>query len=258
MRRIKNAFQDKKAFIAYLVAGDPTLEMSAEYILTVQEAGADMVEIGIPFSDPIAEGEVIQAASVRALEAGARLNGIFDMVASIKDRMMIPLVFMTSLNPVFVYGYDRFFSRCEHIGVCGIIIPDLPHEEQVEVKEIAGTYGVEVVTMVAPTSDARIAEIARNAEGFIYLVSSLGVTGVRREITTDLTVIMSEIRKYTDIPVAIGFGISTPEQAAYYSTIADGIIIGSAIVRIIGQHGTNARQALHEYIRGIITSIPNT
>jgi len=258
MSRIKDAFLNKKAFIAYLMAGDPTLEMSAEYILTAQEAGADMIEIGIPFSDPIAEGEVIEAAGVRALEAGARLDGIFDMVASIRDRMKIPLVLMTYLNPVFVYGYDRFFSRCERIEICGIIIPDLPYEEQGEAKEIAGKYGVEVITLVAPTSNTRIAEIARNAEGFIYLVSSMGVTGVRGEITTDLPSLMSEIRKYTDIPVAIGFGISTPEQAAYYSTIADGIIIGSAIVRIVGQHGTHAQQALHEYMEGIVNGMRMT
>jgi len=254
MIKIKEAFQDKKAFIAYLMAGDPTLERSAEYILAAEEAGADMIEIGIPFSDPIAEGEVIQAASVRALEAGTRLDGIFDMVESIKDKIKIPLVFMTYLNPVFVYGYDRFFSRCKEIGICGIIIPDLPYEEQGEAKEIAGKYGVEVITLVAPTSEKRIAEIARNAEGFIYLVSSMGVTGVRGEITTDLTSIVSEIRKHTDIPVAIGFGISTPEQAAHYSAIADGVIVGSAIVRVIGQHGDNARTSLHEYIHGIKSS----
>ena len=258
MIKIKEAFQHKKAFIAYLMAGDPNLRMSAEYILTAQEAGADMVEIGIPFSDPIAEGEVIQAAGMRALEAGVRLDGIFDMVASIKDKMKIPMVFMTYLNPVFVYGYDRFFLRCGQIGISGIIIPDLPFEEQAEAKEIAVKYGVEVITLIAPTSDKRIAEIARNAEGFIYLVSSMGVTGVRSKITTDLSTIMSEIRKHTDIPVAIGFGISTSEQAAHYSAIADGIIIGSAIVHIIGQHGNDARQALHEYIKGIKNGIKPT
>ena len=255
MNKIKDAFQDKKAFIAYLMAGDPDLQMSAEYILTAQEAGADMVEIGIPFSDPIAEGEVIQAASLRALDAGARLDRIFDMIASIKDKMRVPMVFMTYLNPVFVYGYDRFFSRCEQIGICGIIIPDLPFEEQSEAKEIAGKYGVEVITLIAPTSEKRIAEIARNAEGFIYLVSSMGVTGVRGEITTDLPLIVSEIRKHTAIPVAIGFGISTPEQAAHYSAMADGIIIGSAIVRIIGQHGDKAHQDLAEYIKGIKSTL---
>ena len=258
MIKIKAAFQNKKAFIAYLMAGDPNLEMSAEYILTAQDAGADMVEIGIPFSDPIAEGEVIQAASVRALKAGTRLDGVFDMVASIKGKMRIPLVFMTYLNPVFVYGYDRFFSRCKQIGICGAIIPDLPYEEQSEAKEIAGKYDVDIITLIAPTSEKRITEIARNAEGFVYLVSSMGVTGVRGEITTDLSTIVSEIRKYTDIPVAVGFGISTPEQAAYYSAVADGIIIGSAIVRIIGQHGDNAQQALREYIKGIVNGKRST
>ena len=249
MNKIKDAFKNKKSFIAYLMAGDPDLAVSAEYLLTAQEAGADMVEIGIPFSDPIAEGEVIQAASVRALDAGTRLDGIFEMVGSIKDKMRIPMVFMTYLNPVFVYGYDRFFARCAEIGICGIIIPDMPFEEQSEAKEFAGKHGVEVVTLIAPTSEKRISEIARNAEGFIYLVSSMGVTGVRRAITTDLSSIVAEIKKHTDIPVAIGFGISTPEQAKQYSNIADGVIVGSAIVRIIGQYGREAGPALHEYIK---------
>jgi len=249
MNRIIDAFQNKKAFVAYLMAGDPNLAVSAEYFLTAQDAGADMVEIGIPFSDPIAEGEVIQAASTRALAAGARLDGVFDMVVSIKDKMRIPMVFMTYLNPVFVYGYDRFFAKCAEIGVCGVIIPDLPFEEQGEAKVIAIKHGIEIVTLIAPTSDNRIEKIAGSAEGFIYLVSSMGVTGVRSEITADLSAIISEIRKHTDVPIAIGFGISTPDQAKHYSTIADGVIVGSAIVRIIGQHGENAKKALFEYIQ---------
>ena len=249
MNKINDAFENKKAFIAYLMAGDPNLEVSAEYILALQEAGADMVEIGIPFSDPIAEGEVIQAASARALAAGTKLDGIFEMVASIKEKMRIPMVFMTYLNPVFVYGYDRFFAKCAEIGICGLIIPDLPFEEQDEAKSVAVKYGVEIITLVAPTSERRIARIAVNSSGFIYLVSSMGVTGVRSEITTDLSVIISEIRKHTNIPVAVGFGISTPEQVKHYSAVSDGVIVGSAIVRIIERHGENAKQALHEYIK---------
>jgi len=248
MNRISDAFCGKKAFIAYLMAGDPNLETSAEYILTAQEAGADIVEIGIPFSDPIAEGEVIQAASMRALAAGTRLDGIFDMVASIKDKMRIPMLFMTYLNPVFVYGYDRFFAKCVEIGICGVIIPDLPFEEQGEAKSVAAKYNIEVVTLVAPTSETRIAGIAGDVEGFIYLVSSMGVTGVRSEITTDLSALVSEIRKHSDVPIAIGFGISKPEQAKSYSAIADGVIVGSAIVRIIGEYGEGARERLLEYI----------
>ena len=251
MNKIREAFKNNKAFIAYLMAGDPDLKTSAEYILTVQEAGADLIEIGIPFSDPIAEGEVIEAASVRALNAGTRLDGVFDMVASIKDKMRVPYVFMTYFNPVFVYGCERFFARCSELGVSGAIIPDVPFEEQDEVKEAAKKYGVEIITLIAPTSRERIEKIAKNAEGFIYLVSSMGVTGVRREITTDISSMVADIRKVTKIPIAVGFGIGEPDQAAHYSAIADGVIVGSAIVRIIGQYGKDAAPKLYEYIKGM-------
>ena len=251
MIRIKDAFDNKKAFIAYLMAGDPDLESFKGFLLAAQEAGADMVEVGIPFSDPIAEGEVIQAASLRALGAGTRLDGIFEAVASVKGRMRIPMAFMTYLNPVFVFGYDRFFSRCKEIGVYGIIVPDLPFEEQGEVKNSASKYGVEVVTLIAPTSKGRIAEIAKNAEGFIYLVSSMGVTGVRAEITTDLAPVIAEIRKHTDIPAAVGFGISTPEQVKEYMGVADGVIVGSALVRIVGEFGREAARPLCDAIRSM-------
>jgi len=248
MNKIGGAFKNGKAFIAYLMAGDPNLKTSAEYILTAQDAGADLIEIGIPFSDPIAEGEVIEAASVRALNAGTRLDGVFNMVASIKDKMHVPYVFMTYFNPVFVYGCDRFFARCAEIGVSGAIIPDVPFEEQDEVKSVAKKYDVEIITLIAPTSRERIEKIAQNAEGFIYLVSSMGVTGVRSEITTNISSMVADIRKITKIPIAVGFGIGEPEQAAQYSNIADGVIVGSAIVRIIGQYGSDAAPKLHKYI----------
>ncbi|MDR0508851.1 MAG: tryptophan synthase subunit alpha [Candidatus Methanoplasma sp.] len=248
MIKIAEAFRDT-ASIAYLMAGDPDLRTSAEYILTAQDAGADLIEIGIPFSDPIAEGEVIQAASMRALRAGTRLDGVFEMVGSIKEKMRVPMVFMTYANPVFVYGYGRFFARCAEVGISGIIIPDMPFEEQTEAKSAASEHGIEVVTLVAPTSSKnRIAEIARTAEGFVYVVSSMGVTGVRNDIATDISTIVNEIKRSTDVPVAIGFGISTPEQAKQFSNIADGVIVGSAIVRIIAQYGTEAKQELHDYI----------
>ena len=255
MTKIKDAFSNGTAFISYIMAGDPNLQKSAEYILAAQDAGASLVEIGIPFSDPIAEGEIIQAASIRAINAGARLDGVLDMAESIKDRVKIPLVFMTYLNPVFVYGYDRFFSRCRDIGICGIIIPDMPYEEQGEAKEYASKYGVEIITLIAPTSAKRIERLSENAEGFIYLVSSMGVTGVRSEIRADLSSIVSEIRKYTDIPISVGFGISTPEQAREYSKMADGVIVGSAIVKIIGEHGENAEKPLFDYIKTMKESL---
>ena len=251
MNKIIDAFNNKKAFIAYLMAGDPNLETSAEYILTAQEAGADLIEIGIPFSDPIAEGEVIQQASLRAFSEGTRLDGIFKMVKSLNGKIKVPLVFMTYLNPVFVYGYDRFFAKCQEIGIGGIIIPDLPYEEENEVKCIAKTYGVETITLVAPTSEERIKDIAINAEGFLYLVSSLGVTGVRQEITTDINKILTKIKKFTNIPVAVGFGISKGEQVREYSTATDGVIVGSAIVKIIGEYGQEAKEPLFSYINSL-------
>ena len=251
MNKIAKAFADKKAFIAYLMAGDPSLEQSAQMILTAQEAGADLIEIGIPFSDPVAEGPVIQEASERALAAGTRLDGVFAMVRSISGQMQVPMVFMTYLNPVFVYGYDRFFAECAEIGVAGVIIPDLPFEEQGEAKDSAAKHGVEIVTLVAPTSRERVALLAQQAEGFLYLVSSLGVTGMRGGVSSDVTDIVADIRQVTDLPVAVGFGVSTPEQAAHYAALADGVIVGSAIVDIVGQYGTEARQPLYDYIKGM-------
>lgn len=248
MSKIAEAFQNKKAFITYLMAGDPNLPQSAENILAAQEAGADLIEIGIPFSDPIAEGPVVENASVRALNAGIHLNHVFDMVAGLKEKIYVPLVFMTYLNPVFVYGYDRFFAKCQEIGISGIIIPDLPFEEQAEVKEVANQYGVAVITLVAPTSKDRIKAIAKEAEGFIYLVSSMGVTGVRSEITTDIPSMVAAIRSVSDIPVAVGFGINQPSQVATISQQADGVIVGSGIVRLVEQHGDLAKSYIYDYV----------
>lgn len=248
MNKIADAFHQKKAFITYLMAGDPNLEKSAEYILAAQEAGADLIEIGIPFSDPIAEGPVIQEASIRALQAGTNLEDVFEMVDSLKGKIHIPLVFMTYLNPVFVYGYELFFEKCKNIGISGIIIPDLPFEYREEVKIPANQFGVELISLIAPTSLDRVEKIAENAEGFIYLVSSMGVTGIRKNITSDIYGRVEQIKKFTKIPVAVGFGISTPDQVAEYSQYADGIIVGSAIVRLIEAKGEAAGEDIKEYV----------
>lgn len=248
MSKIAEAFQNKKAFITYLMAGDPNLDQSAENILAAQEAGTDLIEIGIPFSDPIAEGPVVENASVRALSAGVRLNNIFDMVADLKDKIHVPLVFMTYLNPVFVYGYDNFFVKCQEIGISGIIIPDLPFEEQEEVKLVASQYGIEVITLIAPTSKNRIRGIAKEAEGFIYLVSSMGVTGVRSNIKTDISAMVAEIRAVSDIPVAVGFGINQPSQVKDIAAKADGVIVGSGIVRLVEAHGEEAKPYIYDYV----------
>ena len=244
-RRIKDAFAGGKAFIAFITAGDPNLAATEEYILEMERAGADLIEIGIPFSDPIAEGVVIQEADLRALKSGTTTDKIFDM----RQKTDMPLVFMGYLNPVFHYGYERFFARCEECGISGIIIPDLPYEEKGECEAIAAAHGVDVISMIAPTSESRIRAIASEARGFLYVVSSMGVTGVRSEIKTDLASILSAIRKATDIPAAVGFGINTPEQAAKIAAICDGVIVGSAIVRIVAQYGTEAGPHIYEYVK---------
>lgn len=247
--RIAKAFSNKKAFIPFLTGGDGGIEKTEEYIDAMIRAGADLIEIGIPFSDPIAEGIVIQEADIRALSAGTTTDDLFEMVSRIRPKTEIPLVFMTYLNPVFHYGYEKFFARCENAGIDGIIIPDLPYEEKEEVKMCAAPHHVAVISLVAPTSESRIAEIAKDAEGFLYVVSSMGVTGTRGEITTDLASMFAVIRENTDIPAAVGFGIHTPEQAAQISRISDGVIVGSAIVKLVKEYKDDAAPHIYEYVK---------
>jgi tryptophan synthase alpha chain len=251
MSKIKKAFCDGKAFIGFLTAGDPDLPKSADFVLDLVRGGADLVEIGIPFSDPTAEGPVIQEANIRALRAGTTVEGVFGMAAAVREKTDIPLVFLTYLNPVFSYGYERFFARCERVGVDGIILPDLPFEEKGELHDAASRHGVALISLVAPTSAERIRTIAAEAEGFLYIVSSLGVTGVRSEIATNLAAIVEKARSAGSIPVAVGFGIGTPEQARKIAAVADGVIVGSAIVKIIGEHGGAAGPHLYEYVRSM-------
>lgn len=248
MSKIKQAFADGKAFIAFLTAGDPSADKTVEYILAMEEAGADLVEIGIPFSDPTAEGVVIQDANIRALKAGMTTEGVFDIVRRVREKSQIPLVFLTYINPVFHYGYEAFFERCQGLGVDGIIIPDMPYEEKEELAGIAAAHDVDVISLIAPTSEQRIQMIAKEATGFIYVVSSMGVTGVRGEITTDIGKIVASIRQVTDVPVAVGFGISTPKQACDMAALSDGAIVGSAIVKLIERDGSHAAEAIRGYV----------
>jgi tryptophan synthase alpha chain len=255
MSSIKNAFADGKAFIGFVTGGDPSIEKTKEFVHEMIRAGADLIEIGIPFSDPIAEGPVIQEANNRALAAGATVEKLFNLVADLRKETdggrlrKVPFVFLTYVNPVFHYGYDAFFGRASKAGLDGIIIPDLPFEEQSPVREAATQHGIDLISLIAPTSEARIKEIAKAASGFIYLVSSMGVTGIRSEITTDLSAITAAIKSVTSVPVAIGFGIHTPEQAAQMSRIADGVIVGSAIVKIIAQYGEAAGEHVYRYVK---------
>ncbi|WP_295610617.1 tryptophan synthase subunit alpha [uncultured Methanobrevibacter sp.] len=248
MSKIANAFKNGKAFIPFFTAGDPNIEKTVEYALAMEEAGCDLIEIGIPFSDPMAEGVVIQEANVRALKQNTTTDDVFDAIKAIREKSDIPIVFLTYINPVFFYGYERFFKKCNELGIDGIISPDLPYEEKGEIADIARKYDVDIISLIAPTSKERIQKIASEATGYIYVVSSLGVTGMRSEIKTDLNAIIDDIRDVTDLPLAVGFGINTPKQASEIGGIADGVIVGSAIVKIIEEHGEDAAEPLKEYV----------
>lgn len=242
---------NKKAFIGFLTAGDPDADCTVNYILEMERAGADLIEIGIPFSDPTAEGVVIQDANIRALRNGMTTDGAFEIVRRVRERSQIPLAFMTYANPVFHYGYEKFFAKCQELGVDAIIIPDMPFEEKAEMEGPANAHNVALISMIAPTSEARIHAIAQEAKGFIYVVSSMGVTGVRSEIKTDLGAMVESIRQVTDVPCAIGFGISTPEQAKAMAAVSDGAIVGSAIVKIIAKYGAEAGPELYKYVKSM-------
>lgn len=255
MSKIKKAFENGKAFIPFITCGDPDLETTEKIVREAVKSGADLIELGIPFSDPTAEGPVIQGANIRALSGGVTTDKVFELVKKLRCDITIPLVFMTYANVVFSYGADRFISTCKDIGIDGLIIPDLPFEEKHEFLPYCEKYGVDLISLIAPTSKERIAMICNEAQGFIYLVSSLGVTGTRSEITTDLSSIVATIRQNTSVPCAIGFGISTPEQAAKMAHISDGAIVGSAIIKIIEKYGKDAPVPVGEYIKSMKTAI---
>lgn len=269
MSRIREAFENGKAFIPFITAGYPDLETTRSVVKAAQENGADLIEIGIPFSDPTAEGPVIQTANVIALEGGVTTDQILEFVKELraKDGITVPMVFMTYANVVYSYheggdspldgsdGADRgrfgFCRKCAEAGIDGLILPDVPFEEKEEFREACAQAGIDLISLIAPTSEERIARIAADADGFLYVVSSLGVTGVRSKITTDIGAITEKIRSVTDIPCAVGFGISTPEQAAAMAAQSDGAIVGSAIIRIIGEYGKDAAPEVGKYVKSM-------
>ena len=251
MSNIYKAFLGGKAFIPFITCGDPDLETTGAAIRAMEANGADLIELDIPFSDPTAEGPVIQGANLRALQGGVTTDKIFDFVRELRKDVEIPFVFMTYANVVFSYGADKFISTCAEIGVDGLILPDLPYEEKEEFLPVCRKYGVDLISMIAPTSADRIAMIAKEAEGFLYIVSSLGVTGTRSEIKTDLASIVEVVRANTKTPCAIGFGISTPEQAHKMAAIADGAIVGSAIIKLLEQYGKDAPEKIGTYVKSM-------
>ncbi|WP_026652925.1 tryptophan synthase subunit alpha [Butyrivibrio proteoclasticus] len=249
MSKIAEAFKNKKAFIPFITCGDPDLETTKKIVHELEDNGADLIELGIPFSDPTAEGPVIQGANIRALSNGITTDDIFEMVKELRETVKVPMVFMTYANVVFSYGMDKFFDRCKEVGIDGVILPDVPFEEKDEFEGSALERGVDFISMIAPTSEGRIAMIAKKAKGFIYIVSSLGVTGTRDTISGDIGSMVAKIRENTDVPCAVGFGISTPEQAAKMASVSDGAIVGSAIVRVIEKYGKDAPKHVGAFVK---------
>jgi tryptophan synthase alpha chain len=257
MNKLKMAFNNGKAFIPFITAGDPSLEITEQLVLEMAKAGANLIEIGIPFSDPVAEGPVIQEADNRALLAGTTTDKIFDMMRRIRSFCNVPIAFMTYANPIFTYGTEKFMKNCQEVGVDAVIVPDIPFEEREEMVPYCSKYDVTFISMIAPTSKDRIRMIAEEAEGFVYCVSSMGVTGVRSNIDTDVGKMIKLVKDVKDIPCAIGFGISTPQQASAMSKVSDGVIVGSAIVKIVAQYGMECVPYVVEYVENMKNAIEN-
>lgn len=257
MNKLERAFSNGKAFIPFITAGDPSLEITEQLVLEMAKAGADLIEIGIPFSDPVAEGPVIQEADNRALLAGTTTDKIFDMMKRVRNFCNVPIAFMTYANPIYTYGTEKFMKNCQEVGVDAVIVPDIPFEEKGELVPFCSKFNVAFISMIAPTSNDRIRMIAAEAEGFVYCVSSMGVTGVRSDIGTDVGHMIKLVKEVKDIPCAIGFGISTPEQAAEMSKVSDGVIVGSAIVKIVAQYGVECVPYVAEYVENMKNAIEN-
>lgn len=257
MSKIQDAFAHGKAFIPFITCGDPDLETTKAVVRAAVSSGADLIELGIPFSDPTAEGPVIQGANLRALSGGVTTDKIFDMVRELRKDVTVPMVFMTYANVVFSYDAEKFIKTCSEIGIDGLILPDIPYEEKEEFDPICEKYGVDLISLIAPTSHDRIAMIAREASGFIYIVSSLGVTGTRSEITTDIAAMVELIRQNSSLPCAVGFGISTPQQAAKMASLSDGAIVGSAIIKLIAQYGKDAAAPVAAYVKEMKDALRN-
>lgn len=255
MSKLMNAFENGKAFVPFITCGDPSLDVTEQLVYAMEKAGADCIELGIPFSDPTAEGPVIMEASERALKGGATTDRIFEMVDKIRKNSNIPLVFMTYANVVYRYGIEKFMKKASNLGIDGIILPDVPFEEKEEFKVVCDQYGVDLISMIAPTSNERIQMIAKEAKGYLYIVSSLGVTGVRNTITTDISSMVKLVKEVSDVPCAVGFGISNPETARKMASQSDGCIVGSAIVKLCAQYKEECVPYVSDFVKEMKDSI---
>ncbi len=256
MNRIDHKFaaleqQHKKALIPFITAGDPDFATTEQLVLSLEQNGADIIELGVPFSDPIAEGPVIQQASLRSLQGGTTLTGIFELVKKLRTKTQIPLILMMYVNTIYRFGIERFFTLCKQTGIDAVIVPDLPFEEHEEIDDCALTNGVYPINLVAPTSQNRIAEIAQNSNGFLYCVSSTGVTGMRNSFQTDFDRFFGMVEQYATIPYCVGFGISSPEQVKTMKNYCNGVIVGSAIVKIVGEYGKNCTEPIGQFVKNL-------
>lgn len=249
MSNTKKAFENGKAFIGFVTAGDPDLETSEKIILSMAEGGCDLIEIGIPFSDPIAEGPVVQEANLRSLSQGTTTDKVLELTKKVSSQTDTPLVYMTYLNVLFKYGYDRFLQKAKDAGISAVIVPDLPFEEKDELQSVAVKYDIDVISMIAPSSSERMKKIAYESKGFLYAVTSAGAQNDDNDIKSEIKSVVKAAAEVSDTPVAIGIGINTPEQAKEYSDLADGVIVGSAIVEIVAEYGKNAPQKVYEYVK---------
>ncbi|MBE0067879.1 tryptophan synthase subunit alpha [Thermoanaerobacterium thermosaccharolyticum] len=258
MNRIDKKFYELKqkglkAMIPFITAGDPSLDVTVELVFKMEEGGADIIEIGIPYSDPLADGPIIQASSTRALKNGTKINNIMNAVKKIRQKSEIPLVYLVYYNSIFKYGIERFVNEAKESGIDGLIIPDLPLEERKDIKEISEKYGIYLIPLVAPTSKERIKSICESGKGFVYCVSTKGVTGIRNSIETDIKEYMRTVSEYTNMPKAIGFGISGPDMAKRFAPYCDGIIVGSAIVKMIND--SRSKEDIYDNVKKFIFSI---
>ena len=255
MSNIHKAFESGKAFIPFVTCGDPSLEVTEQIVYAMERAGANLIELGIPFSDPTAEGPVIQEANIRALKGNVTTDKIFDLVLKLRKTVKVPMVFMTYANVVYSYDSEKFIKKCKEVGIDGLILPDIPFEEKDEFDGICKKYDIDLISLIAPTSHERITRIAKEASGFVYCVSSLGVTGTRTNITTDIGAMVKLVKDSKDIPCAVGFGISTPEQAKAMADKSDGAIVGSAIVKLCAKYGKDCVPYIEEYVRSMKEAI---
>lgn len=249
MSKLTDAMEKGKAFIPFLTAGDPDADSTVRYILAMARAGADIIEIGVPFSDPTAESPMIQEASLRALDGGMTMNGVFKIVRRVRAESNVPIVLYSYMNPVYFYGYPEFFARCEELGIDGFISPDLPYEEKGEVEEYAREHGVDVISMIAASSGDRIPEIAGDASGFIHIVSSVGAVGTGEEVMTDLTALINEVVRYAHVKAVTTYGILEPEQACNVTVGCGGVAVSGSVVRLIEKYGADAEVAIADYVR---------